>query len=55
MNDKWCKNAALSIEMVCQKGVVLEQERVCRDSSSFLARSELYGRCCFCRQKLLVP
>lgn len=55
MNGKRCKNAAQSIEMDCQKGVVLEQKRVCRDSSSFLARTELCGRGCFCRQKPLVP
>lgn len=38
----------------CQKGVVLEQEGVGRDSQSFLTRAEPYGRWCFWRQKLLV-
>lgn len=33
---------------------MLEQEGLYRDSSSFLARSEIYGRWFFCRQKLLV-
>ena len=41
MNGKWCKNAALWIETVCRKGVVLEQEGEYRDSSGFLARSEI--------------
>jgi len=48
MNGKWCKNTALWIATVCQKGIVLEQQGVCRDSSGFLARSELHGRWFFC-------